>query len=416
MKSFKYLLLTTFTATLLYSCEEAEVNKQPEPTAKGTAVLSFSEATLRSNGRSFTTESVSPKTVVISVKDSVGNYVLNQERIELIRIGEGYITKQMEFSVGSYTIEDFIVLDEAETAVYLTPKVGSELAQLVNHPLPVSFTVATERTTDVALEVVPADLGNPSQYGYATFSFDIVNTLERGLAGYYRFDGNVSDASEYANHAINATKGVYTKGVVGDALYFNGTDDYLTLENTLRLSKEFAFSFWVKSEGAASATENNGAVISKYNFNQRSFYITSYGYQDSRSENLIHASFFGAGNTNNRQRDWVTSNLSNAYLTENQWDPAQWNIVDADTLTKNAWTHVVVNMDSAMLSVYLDGKLKVQKERAYDAYHDSSQKTYIGNIFSGGEGNNNHFHGYLDELRIYERSLYPQEIEQLCGK
>ena len=57
------------------------------------------------------------------MKDSLGNYVLNQEKIELIRIGDGYITKELEFSVGAYTIEDFIVLDEAETAIYLTPKV-----------------------------------------------------------------------------------------------------------------------------------------------------------------------------------------------------------------------------------------------------------------------------------------------------
>ena len=416
MKSLKYLLATVFVTTLLYSCEETEVDKQPESVAKGTATLSFSEATLHSNGRSFSAETASPKTVVISVKDSLGDYVLNQEKIELIRIGNGYITKQLEFSIGSYTVEDFIVLDEAEIAIYLTPKVGSELAPLVDHPLPISFTVTAERTTDVALEVVPADLGEPSRYGYATFSFDIVNTLERGLAGYYRFDGNVNDASKYANHAINSTKGVYTGGVVGEALYFDGTDDYLTLENTLSLSKEFAFSFWVKSQGAASATENNGAVISKYSFHQRSFYIATYGYQDTRSENLIHASFFGTGNTNNRQRDWVNSNLSDTYLKENQWDPARWKIVSPDTLTKNEWTHVLVNMDSATLSVYLDGKLKVQKQREYDTYHDSSQKTYIGNIFSGGEGNNNHFHGYLDELRIYERSLYPQEIEALCGK
>ncbi len=416
MKNLSYLLVTVFTTALLYSCEEADIDKQPEPSAKGTAVLSFSKATSSSNGRSFVDDKLSPKTVAISVKDSLGNYVLNQEKLELIQIGNGYITKQMEFSMGSHTIEDFIVLDEVGTAIYLTPKADSELAQLVDHPLPVSFTVATERTTDVALEVVPADLGDPSLYGYATFSFDIVNTLERGLTGYYRFDGNVNDASEYANHAINSTKGVYTNGVVGEALYFDGTDDYLTLESTLSLSKEFAFSFWVKSQGAASATENNGAVISKYSFNQRSFYITTYGYQDTRSENLIHASFFGAGNTNNRQRDWVTSNLSDTYLRQSQWDPARWNIVNADTLTKNEWTHVVVNMDSAMLSVYLDGKLKVQKQREFDAYYDSSQKTYIGNIFSGGEGNNNHFHGYLDELRIYERSLYSQEIEALCGK
>lgn len=270
--------------------------------------------------------------------------------------------------------------------------------------------MSAKKDSDVTLEVVPADLGDPTHYGYATFSFDVVNTLERGLIGYYRFDGNVEDNSQYANHAINFTNSIYREGVKGQALYFDGVDDHLTLENSISLAKEFSFSFWVNSEGAPNSFEKNGAIISKYRFHQKSFYITTYGYADNHV-NRIHASFFG-GNSN-RQRDWVTSYMDNDYLKENQYDPSLWNIVDADTLAIRQWTHVVVNMDSSTLSLYMDGKLKVSKQREYDVYNDSSEKTYIGNIFNGGEGNNNHFHGYLDELRIYDRSLYAQEIEAL---
>ena len=412
MKRFNYWLAVLTASLLFYACEETDMDKQEHQPAQGELVLSLSEVG-SVNGRMMKTIlAVNPTSAFISVKDTMGNYVLNMEELPLIKVGNGYVTKNIIFPEGSYTIEDFIVLDSAGAAIYLTPKKDSEFESLVNSPLPISFDVFANNVTDVTLEVIPANLGEPAMYGYATFSFNIVNTIEKGLIGYYLFDGNVADTSQYANHAINSTDGIYTKGVSGQALYFDGVDDYLTLENSLSLSKEFAFSFWVNSKGA-NGIQNNGAIVSKYNYRGRSFEISTYGYQTTRGENMIHAHFFGENGQDLRKQDWIASNLSYNYLKEKNWDTSLWNIIDSDTLTTYKWTHVVVNMDSSTLSVYIDGKLKVSKQREYDVYFDSSEKTYIGNMFNGADGNNNHFHGYLDELRIYDRSLYAQEIEAL---
>lgn len=242
---------------------------------------------------------------------------------------------------------------------------------------------------------------------------DEVASIGNGLVGYYAFDGNVADASGSANHAIDYTDSVYVAGAKGEALFFDGTNDYLKLENTIDVSHPLSFSFWVSSKGVANDSENNGAVISKHSWHDKSFYVTTFGYKEARTENRIHASLFGGNGSDNDARDWATTNLSNEELKEKGWDETQWNIVAPTTIELDEWTHVVVNVDDSTLSIFVNGKLTVSKQREYPTYYNSSEATYIGNIFNGGEGSNNHFHGYLDELRIYDRSLTSEEIDAL---
>ena len=240
-----------------------------------------------------------------------------------------------------------------------------------------------------------------------------VGSLAKGLIGHYSFDGNVLDSSKSLNHAIDHSSSKYAQGVRGQALFFDGKNDYLEIENTIPASIPLSFSFWVNSQGAVDDAENNGAIISKYSFDRKSFYITTFGFKDTRNEDRIHASFFGNDGDSNRERDWASSNLSNDFLNEGNWDVTQWNIINPTEIELDAWTHVVVNMSDSTLSLYIDGKLAVEKQREYELYFDSEESTYIGNIFNGGEGNNNHLHGYLDELRIYERALTDKEINAL---
>ena len=401
---FCVLMLTT------QACQKETVNTIKDDTLKGSFSLSVLSPANHPSGRLAAAKSA-PASVILSIKDTEGHTVIEAEKRKLIQVGQGYLTEEIALDEGEYTIVDFIVLDSLDNVIYVTPKAASELAALVKHPLPVPFGVFPQATSEVVLEVVPATLDDAGQYGYAVLSFDIVNTLDRGLVGFYPFDGNVNDKSEYANHAVDYTEGAYVRGVKGKALNFDGIDDYLTLENTLDPSQGFSFSFWVSSKGS-NGTENNGAIISKYHFHRRSFYINTWGYLDRRNINKIHASFFQADGANT-ERDWVESNLSKDYLRESGKDVTLWDIVSPDTITLNEWMHVVVNVDDRELSLYLDGELKVKKRREHAAYFNSSEKTYIGNIFNGGEGNNNHFRGYLDELRIYNRKLYHQEIEAL---
>jgi hypothetical protein len=79
-------------------------------------------------------------------------------------------------------------------------------------------------------------------------SINGVAALDDGLVAYYSFDdGTATDNSGNGNdgRVFGATP---TGGVLGNALYFNGSSDYVAVphSSTLNLNSEFTISGWVK--------------------------------------------------------------------------------------------------------------------------------------------------------------------------
>ena len=75
--------------------------------------------------------------LLISVNDDSGNPVLTFERIEILTLGTSSVSAPVRLSPGSYTLVDFLVVNESNEVLYATPKAGSTLARLVSRPLPV---------------------------------------------------------------------------------------------------------------------------------------------------------------------------------------------------------------------------------------------------------------------------------------
>jgi hypothetical protein len=236
-----------------------------------------------------------------------------------------------------------------------------------------------------------------------------------GLLAYYPFNGNTNDYSINRNHGIDSTKGVYVSGMPGLALDFNGKTDFITLTNTLDFSNGLTFSFWINSRGYVDG-QNNGCVISKYSMSgRRSFFVNSYGYQSQVSRNEISATYFPEGLSTHGQ-EWVSSNIISTELTRFPSDPNLWSIVKPTALVLNTWIFCVINCTDTAIEMWLNGNLTCSKKREKNSYFDSSEEpVIIGNIMHGGEGNNNHLNGSLDELRIYNRSLSKEEIHILYG-
>lgn len=235
--------------------------------------------------------------------------------------------------------------------------------------------------------------------------------LAKNLIGYYLFESNTRDSSTAKNHGANYTHNNYISGIKGSALSFNGSSDYIQLANTLNASKGLSFSFWINSKGAI-ATENNGTVIAKYNMGgKRSFHVSSFAH-NSNLRNHIHVSFYPYSYTSD-YRDWTHSDLTVNDLT-NWGDASKWTIINAKSLELNKWVHCIVNCTENEVSIWINGILTTKKQREFTSYNDpSDEPTYIGNIPVGGDGSNNHLNGALDELRIYNRSLTPSEIQYL---
>ncbi len=235
-----------------------------------------------------------------------------------------------------------------------------------------------------------------------------------GLILYYNFNGNVNDASGNINNGINYTSNKYVSGKRGQALDFNGTSDYIQLNNTLNSENGLSFSFWIKSRGA-SGTENNGVIIGKYNMTShlRSFLVYSFGGGETRNDNRLSAAFYRYGDLST-VHDNVKSYLTPGELSAYPSDPSLWTIQNPKRLETGTWTHCVINVTGITIEAWINGVLCTKKQREYTTYFDSpDEPVFIGNNFALGSGTNNHFNGILDELRIYNRGLTRDEIQIL---
>ncbi len=272
----------------------------------------------------------------------------------------------------------------------------------------------TNPSFNLTIEV--RDNGDKNAFANINIILKDIIAPSTGLLLYIPFDKNVNDSGPYSNNGIDHTSDNFVTGIKSEALDFNGTTDYVALSNTLHSENGLSFSFWIKSRGAAN-NENNGAIVSKYSkiYNTRCFMVYSFGANDTRSDNQLSAAFYAFGYSS-AYHDMTKSYLEPIDL-EVFPNPDLWTITNPKRLVINEWTHCIVNLTPSSVEIWLNGKLCTKKTREYLTYADSDNElVYIGNNNDGGDGTNNHFNGILDELRIYDRELTPEEIKILYNK
>jgi len=168
MKLFIKLFLALFLSISFWQCQ-----KQSELPVK-TSGVSFNLAEEVSQLKS----DVDVRAVIISVANKRGELIYDNKRLELYSMGGAYLTEQLTMEVGEYTLEQFSVVNSNNEIVYITPKQGSELEDLVRKALPIWFMVQENQATTVDVEVVSTDCDCPlEQFGYVSFSFTIVEEI-----------------------------------------------------------------------------------------------------------------------------------------------------------------------------------------------------------------------------------------------
>lgn len=173
----KKLLTVLFSLIfLITSCENDEINLKNE----GSVQFGFSSNLLTKNDlkNSSAKEAEEPAAVVLSVKDANGKLVYNMERIELYNMNGSYISKPLSLLVGNFTLEKFMIVNNSDSVIYVTPIQGSPNAYLVEYPLPLNFSVSKDAVTKVIPEVLSVGEYSPEDFGYSTFSFDVVETFD----------------------------------------------------------------------------------------------------------------------------------------------------------------------------------------------------------------------------------------------
>ncbi|PLX14636.1 MAG: hypothetical protein C0599_18505 [Salinivirgaceae bacterium] len=355
---------------------------------------------LSANENTKSSESVSaqiPISVYISIKNASGQLLYNLQEFPLIQLNGGYITPQIELLSGNYTVEDFIVVDDQNTSLYLIPKVGSQFENLVENPLPVSFQVTEDLVTPVELEVIPANLGDPLDFGYATFSFNVVNTLEKGLILHVPFSNNIVDESGNETNLVetNIEMTADRHGVAEMATLFNGENSRINVNNDISLitSNEFTIAAWVRMDGIGGGVDYKRNII----FQQRD--------DDATGSNAKSTILLASEDMDNQIDFSIRSG-----------DPTKEVIIlEYPSPDYGEWHHYVAMLDGdSQMKIYLDGLLVAERE--YTQTHnfvtsvdhvDIGIHTYFGSQIKGA------LNGAMDDFRIYNRALTEREVYEL---
>ncbi|HAM97557.1 MAG TPA: hypothetical protein DCQ26_03010 [Marinilabiliales bacterium] len=185
MKTKLYLI---FLVTLLWSCQKDNNNIEYP---MGSIEFTISKPTLKSLKTIDTTE-IQLNSVVVVIEDFGGNIIKNYEKIELLNLNGYYLSLPISLPVGNYKLSGFMVLDNNNNVVYISPKKDSPKAYLVEKPLPIEFEITKDNTVKIVPEVLNSENTIPEDFGYTTFSFDIVETFDF-LMGVFVYNDDIQN-------------------------------------------------------------------------------------------------------------------------------------------------------------------------------------------------------------------------------
>lgn len=113
-----------------------------------------------------------PTAAVVDVKDAQGNLLAEKQKLSLSSSGQGYVTESIPLTAGNFKLTFFIILNATDEIIYASPAENASKASSLTDPLPIDFSIAKEKTTQLAPEVVSvSSQDTPESYGYSSFGY-----------------------------------------------------------------------------------------------------------------------------------------------------------------------------------------------------------------------------------------------------
>ena len=196
------------------------------------------------------------------------------------------------------------------------------------------------------------------------------NATPSNLVATWNFDEGTgtttTDSSGNNNHGtINGA--TWTNGITGNALEFDGNNDYVNVPEDNSLDpEEITIETWML---IPSAPTSNGNIVSKGGNNGYRFII-----------NTARAIW------------WADRGTTNSIKTTR-------------LVPLNEWTHITVVGSNTGMRIYINGELSASNSVSYGSPNTGSS------LKIGAEPQyNGYFKGIIDEVRIYNQALSAQEI------
>jgi hypothetical protein len=202
-----------------------------------------------------------------------------------------------------------------------------------------------------------------------------------GLVAYYPFNGNANDESGNGNNGVvyGSTLSSDRNGIPNSSYYFDGSNDYIEIQHSpsLALTDELTLSAWINFEVGGT---NNPRIFSKEVSNPYAYEIWTQGLGNSREI------YFQKGNNG------VYNNIKT-------------NVVQA-----GSWHLITATYDGSTMKLYLDDDLIISESDSQGLDNTETTSLWIGQRRANGLDD---FKGYIDDIRIYNRSLALDEIKDI---
>ena len=222
--------------------------------------------------------------------------------------------------------------------------------------------------------------------------------LQRGLVGCWSFDGSytkVPDCSGNNNTGTLTNGPIRAAGKIGQALDFDGVDDYVSISDsavfTLNAANKYTWTAWIKPD-----TFPGWATIWSQTLDSSTYL---YFYAHTATEGSLPG-----GSITRGVSVWWVSTAGQILVTE----------VD-NSLTTGTWYHIAIRYDGSVaqasrFKIYINGADSTGGTTSAGTIADINPT----NIRTGAnEPFGEYFDGLIDEVRIYNRALSANEIARL---
>lgn len=239
------------------------------------------------------------------------------------------------------------------------------------------------------------DQGNADSMNSSASQNQGTGRLDSGLALYWALDDGTSgatptSASDTSTNGITGTltnSPTWTTGQIGNAVDFDGTDDYITVADTDVLDVADSINFTLSGWFNRDTFTTDDTIVAKSN-GQASLDIGYNAYIDDSTDKVTFVANDGTD---------------------------QYKLESVSTFTATGWHHYAVVWDdtgASQTKLYIDGVAESATTTGTFANMNSMANAVAFRVGAESDAGNP-FDGKLDEIRMYRRALGGDEVARL---
>ena len=236
---------------------------------------------------------------------------------------------------------------------------------------------------------------------FVNLTLNVNSDLENGLVGHWSFDGSLetqitdesgSGSTGYFSTTSQATSSMIVPGALGQAVQFDGVDDFINIGHPapLQITGSFSIAAWVKAD---SFPDPDNAIVSKFGNSAGQY------------------SYFAFVTEDNGPKQFAVAVSGDGTAIAAQYS--------SSTVALHRWYHVVGVYDTTgpTIELYVDGERNTDNQSLlgtipasiYETTNDISIGKRLSTSFPS------QWDGVLDDVRIYDRALSANEVKRLYG-